>query len=135
MQDAWRTSVVAKVLAAGGAYEKASEIRDSWTFSVQPSLKNLHGTQATFEASDGTTVFKSDDEILRFLNLYTPRYKCRQRVRARYRRGPTYYAATVQAVRDNGTYDVARCVEINRRAVMTGIATPSSRRRVETNAP
>ena len=34
------------------------------------------------------------------------RYKCRQRVRARYRRGPTYYAATVQAVRDNGTYDV-----------------------------
>ena len=106
MQDAWRTSVVAKVLAAGGAYEKASEIRDSWTFSVQPSLKNLHGTQATFEASDGTTVFKSDDEILRFLNLYTPRYKCRQRVRARYRRGPTYYAATVQAVRDNGTYDV-----------------------------
>ena len=59
MQDAWRTSVVAKVLAAGGAYEKLSEIRDSWTFSVQPSLKNLHGTQATFEASDGTTVFKS----------------------------------------------------------------------------
>ena len=106
MQDAWRTSVVAKVLAAGGAYEKASEIRDTWTFSVQPSLKNLHGTQATFEASDGTTVFKSDDEILRFLNLYTPRYKCRQRVRARYRRGPTYYAATVRAVRDNGTYDV-----------------------------
>ena len=43
---------------------------------------------------------------MRFLNLYTPRYKCRQRVRARYRRGPTYYAATVQAVRDNGTYDV-----------------------------
>ena len=98
--------MVAKVLAAGGAYEKASEIRDSWTFSVQPSLKNLHGTQATFEASDGTTVFKSDDEILRFLNLYTPRYKVRQRIRARYRRGPTYYAATVQAVRDNGTYDV-----------------------------
>ena len=50
------------------------------------------------------------DEILRISELIRRDTSVVSASRARYRRGPTYYAATVQAVRwkstGNGTYDV-----------------------------
>lgn len=100
MQDAWRTSVVAKVLAAGGAV--ASCIRDRWTFSVRP---DANGT--TFEATEPSgTTFTSDDAILGFLKLRIPEYAIHQRVRARFQRGATFYGGTITKVHDDASYDV-----------------------------
>ena len=102
MQDAWRTSVVAKVLAAGGVFAVASIIRNRWTFSVRPS-----NTGTTFEATEPSgTTFTSDDAILGFLKLRTPEYAIHQRVRARFQRGATFYGGTIAKVHDDASYDV-----------------------------